>query len=78
MMGNELVKVVKLLKIIPPHAASLDEDYLRLEEMALAEKQEQEFKEWLNKKIASMYIYIAPEFRGGDFTNENWVKYSKR
>lgn len=78
MMGNELVKVVKLLKIIPPHAASLEEDYLRLEEMALAEKQDKEFKEWLNKKIASMYIYIAPEFRGGDFTNENWVKYSKR
>ena len=57
--------------------ASLDEDYLRLEQMALSKKQEKEFKEWLNKKIASMYIYIAPEFRGGDFENKNWVKYSK-
>jgi peptidyl-prolyl cis-trans isomerase SurA len=32
---------------------------------------------WLNKKISSMYIYIAPEFRGGDFSNKNWVKHSK-
>ena len=77
MMGNELVKVVKLLKVIPSHNASLDEDYLRLEQMALAKKQDKEFNEWLNKKIASMYIYIAPEFRGGDFENKNWVKYSK-
>ena len=78
MMGNELVKVVKLLKVIPPHNASLEEDYLRLKEMALAEKQEREFKAWLDKKIASMYIYIAPEFRKGDFANKNWVKYAKK
>ena len=78
MMGNELVKIVKLVKIIPAHNASLDQDYLRLEEMALAEKQEQEFKEWLNKKIASMYIYISPEFREGEFSNKNWVKHSKK
>ena len=77
MMGNELVKVVKLLKIIPAHNASLSEDYLRLEQMALSQKQEREFTEWLNKKIASMYIYIAPEFRNGEFENKNWVKYSK-
>ena len=77
MMGNELVKVVKLLKVIPSHNASLDEDYLRLEQMALSAKQEREFKEWLNKKIAAMYIYIAPEFRSAEFENKNWVKYSK-
>ena len=78
MMGNELVKIVKLVKIIPAHNASLDQDYLRLEEMALAEKQEREFVAWLNKKIASMYIYISPEFREGEFSNKNWVKHSKK
>ena len=77
MMGNELVKVVKLLKVYPAHNASLDEDYLRLEQMALTQKQEREFKQWLDKKIASMYIYISPEFRTGEFANKNWVKYSK-
>lgn len=78
MMGNELVKVVKLLKVIPAHKASLEEDYLRLEQMALSQKQEKEFVEWLNKKMALMYIYIAPEFRNGDFSNKNWTKYSKQ
>ena len=77
MMGNELVKIVKLVKVFPAHNASLDEDYLRLEQMALSQKQDDEFKVWLNKKMASMYIYIAPEFRNGDFENKNWVKLSK-
>lgn len=77
MMGNELVKIVKLVKVFPAHNASLDEDYLRLEQMALSQKQDDEFKVWLNKKMASMYIYIAPEFRDGDFENKNWVKLSK-
>ena len=78
MMGNELVKVVKLLKVIPAHNASLDEDYLRLEQLALNEKQEREFRSWLDKKIASMYIYIAPEFRNAEFSNKNWLKYQNR
>ena len=73
----ELVKVVKLLKVIPAHNASLEEDYLRLEQMALSAKQDREFQMWLDKKIASMYIYIAPEFRNMEFSNKNWVKYSK-
>ena len=77
MMGNELVKIVKLLKIIPAHQASLEDDYLRLEQMALNQKQEKEFNQWLDKKMASMYIYIAPEFRNGEFENKNWVKASK-
>lgn len=78
LMGNELVKVVKLLKVIPAHNASLDEDYLRLEQLALNEKQQKEFKVWLDKKIASMYIYIAPEFRNAQFSNTNWLKYQNK
>ena len=59
-MGNQLAKVVKLVEIIPTHVASLNEDYLRLEEMALNAKQEKVFKDWLSKKIDAMYVYIDP------------------
>ena len=57
--------------------AAVDKLATLSQQMALAEKQEREFVEWLNKKIASMYIYIAPEFRSAEFSNKNWVKYSK-
>ena len=74
MLHNQMAKIVKLVEVIPTHAASLNEDYLRLEEMALADKQERVFKEWLTKKIDGMYVYIDPEFRNGEFENKHWVK----
>ncbi|MBQ1952648.1 MAG: peptidylprolyl isomerase, partial [Alistipes sp.] len=73
-MGNEMAKIVKLVKIIPTHPASMADDYLRLEEMALADKQDRVFRKWLTEKIDGMYIHIEPEFRGGDFEYKNWVR----
>ncbi|MFI3320753.1 MAG: peptidylprolyl isomerase [Rikenellaceae bacterium] len=74
MMGNQLSKVVKLVKIIPSHKASMEEDYVQLEKLALSDKEDRVFDEWLNKHIASMYIYIAPEYRSDEFSNKNWIK----
>ncbi len=73
-MGNELAKIVKLVRIIPTHPASMAEDYLRLEEMALYQKKRRVFKEWLSEKIDGMYIYIDPEYRNGAFENKHWVR----
>ena len=74
MLGNQMAKIVKLVEVIPTHTASLNDDYLRLEEMALADKQERAFGDWLPKKIDAMYVYIIPEFRDGEFENKHWVK----
>ena len=74
MLGNQMAKIVKLVEVIPTHTASLNEDYLRLEQMALNRKQEKVFGEWLSKKIDGMYVYISPEFRNGEFENKHWVK----
>ena len=74
MLGNQMAKIIKLVEVIPTHTASLNEDYLRLEEMALHDKQERVFKEWLSKRIDAMYVYISPEFRSGEFANKHWVK----
>ena len=74
MLGNQLAKIVKLVEVIPTHKASLNEDYLSLEEMALNAKQERVFRDWLSKRIDAMYVYIAPEYRDGAFENKHWVK----
>lgn len=74
LMGNQMSKIVKLVEIIPAHTASLKDDYIRLEEMALQQKQERVYRKWLNDKIESMYIYIEPEYRKGEFENKNWIK----
>ena len=73
-VGNNLSKIVKLVEIIPPHPASLKDDYLRLEAMALSDKQSRVFDEWVDKKIEQMYIHIAPEYRNLEFSNKKWLK----
>ncbi len=74
MVGTQMSKIVKLVQVYPAHVASLDEDYIRLEQMALTDKQERIFDEWLDKHILSTYIYIDPEYRNLDFENPHWVR----
>lgn len=72
--STNIGKIIKLLEIIPTHSATLTDDYLDIERMALNAKQEKTFNAWLEDKIDGFYIYIDPEFRNGDFMFPNWVK----
>ena len=74
MRGNQMAKLVKLVEIIPAHPANMKDDYLRLEEATLENKQERIFKEWLDKKVEGMYVRIDPDFRFEDFDNKFWLK----
>ena len=72
--NNQLSKIVKLVDVIPSHTATLDEDYLMIEEAALEHKKRAEYNKWLTGKIQSMYVRIEPEFREGEWEYEGWVK----
>lgn len=72
--GNDICKIIKLVKIYPAHNATLEDDYLQLEQIALQQKQQKDFQEWLGKKIDGMYVYIDPEYREGEWENPKWVK----
>ncbi len=72
--GNMLSKVVKLIEIIPSHYPNLENDYLLIEETALADKKDQGFQEWINKTISSMYIRIDTDVDTSLFKNQNWAK----
>ncbi|MBR4843834.1 MAG: peptidylprolyl isomerase [Alistipes sp.] len=74
LMGNQMSKIVKLVEIIPAHTATLEDDYIRLEEMALNQKQEKVYREWLTSKIGAMYVYIDPAYRSDEFENKEWIK----
>ena len=72
--GNDMIKIVKLVEIIPTHTASLVDDYLTIEELALDSKQSRVFDDWMRKQIDGIYVYIDPEYRKGAFEYPNWVK----
>lgn len=72
--NNQLSKIIKLIDVIPSHTATLDEDYLMIEEAALEHKKRAEYNKWLTGKIQSMYVRIEPEFREGEWEYKGWVK----
>ncbi len=71
---DEMAKILQLVEIVPAHTADLSQDWLDIEQMALRRKQQTHYKEWLDQKIAEMYIRIDPMFRPQDFQNKNWFK----
>lgn len=72
--GNTMTKIIRLDKIIPQHVADLNEDYLRIEEVALNDKKNRTFNKWVEEKIKTMYIRIDPEYRDLDYKYKGWVK----
>ncbi len=71
---NVMGKLVKLVRIIPTHTANLTEDYLDIEQIALRDKQNNVFLDWVNRKIDGMYVRIDPMFSADEFENKNWFK----
>ena len=74
MKNNQLSKIVKLVDVIPSHTATLDEDYLMIEEAALEHKKRAEYNKWLLGKIEAMYVRVEPEFREGEWEYKGWIK----
>ena len=69
-------KIYKLMMVtnrISSHAVDYSQDYLKIKEFALRDKQIAEVAKWTNAKIKETYIKINGEYRSCDFVN-NWLK----
>ena len=60
--GNQVYKIYYLKTRTTPHRANLIDDYQRLQEIALEQKQNKELEDWISRKKNNIYIHIAPEF----------------
>jgi len=72
--GKQIYKIVKLSKSTRPHRANLKEDYTLIQQMALADKRDRIFQEWINEKITVTYVHIDGSFRGCSFNNPTWAR----
>ncbi|MBK6839994.1 MAG: peptidylprolyl isomerase [Bacteroidetes bacterium] len=57
-------RIVKVKTKTLPHKANLKEDYQKIQEVALAEKQNKALSEWVEKKRKSTYFHINQEYAG--------------
>ncbi len=62
--GNSYAYHIVLLKRkIPAHRMNLKDDYMRIYQYALLEKQNREYQKWLDGLRKQVYVYIAEDLR---------------
>lgn len=70
--GNQVYHIVYVKSRTEPHRANLKDDYQRIQDEALAQKKEKIINAWIKKKLSSMYLRIADEYKTCQFDNP-WV-----
>lgn len=71
--GNDIFKVIKLKELIPSHRANIAQDYMVVHDIAQGQKQQEVLEAWIQKRIKSAYIMVAPEMRSCKLERQ-WVK----
>ncbi|MEM9647260.1 MAG: peptidylprolyl isomerase [Bacteroidota bacterium] len=71
--GPPKFKIMKISNRYDEHKADFAKDYLKIQELALREKQFKAIKEWMDEHIDDTYIHVNTGNRGCDFAN-NWLK----
>ncbi len=72
--GKQVYKIIRVNSRTKPHRANLKDDYMTLQALALVEKKEQVFQDWIQEKILSTYIRIDDSFKSCTFAHEDWVR----
>ncbi len=71
--GPPKFKIMKISNRYDEHKADFAKDYLKIQELALREKQFKAIKDWMDEHIDDTYIHVNTDSRGCDFANK-WVK----
>jgi peptidyl-prolyl cis-trans isomerase SurA len=62
--GKQAFRILMLKTRVEPHQMNMTDDYQKLQELALSDKQNKALETWRNKKKAVTYIKIADEYAG--------------
>jgi peptidyl-prolyl cis-trans isomerase SurA len=72
-LGRKTFKLITVTKRYDAHTADYAQDYLKIKDLALKEKQIKAISKWTDEKIKETYIKINGEYRDCVFVN-NWLK----
>jgi peptidyl-prolyl cis-trans isomerase SurA len=71
--GPPKYKILKVTNRYDEHEADFAMDYLKIQELALREKQYNAIKEWMDEHIVDTYVSVNAANRSCEFANK-WVK----
>ncbi len=66
-------KILRVTNRYDEHIADYAQDYTRIQDLALKQKQLKAIEKWMKEKINEAYIYVSTDNRSCDFAN-NWLK----
>ncbi len=61
--GDKTVRIIYLRTRTEPHKANLTDDYNKIQEVALAQKQNKYLFDWLGRRIPTFYIKVDKKFK---------------
>ena len=71
--GNKKYKIVMVTNRFNEHVADYVQDYVRIKDLALKEKQLKSIEKWMTEKISDTYVSVNRNSQSCDFAN-NWLK----
>lgn len=71
--GRAFFKIITVNKRFPEHRAEFAQDYMKIQELALQQKQLDEITKWRRGKIADTYIKVNGKYRSCEYAH-NWLK----
>ena len=71
--GPPSYKILQVSNRFDEHVADFAQDYLKIQELALREKQFNTIKEWMAEHIEETYVSVNEENKSCTFAN-NWIK----
>ncbi|AVM51433.1 peptidylprolyl isomerase [Capnocytophaga sp. oral taxon 878] len=71
--GKKSYRIYKITNRIDEHQADFTKDYVKIQDLALKEKQLKAVTKWMKEHIEKTYIAIKGEYRNCKFEN-NWLK----
>ncbi|HLT51671.1 MAG TPA: peptidylprolyl isomerase [Arenibacter sp.] len=71
--GGPKYKIMKVTNRYDEHVADFSLDYIKIQELALREKQYNAIKKWMDDHIKDTYVSVNAASKDCDFAN-NWIK----
>ncbi|NJW53991.1 peptidylprolyl isomerase [Salinimicrobium oceani] len=71
--GRPFYKIITVTNRYPEHKANYAQDYNKIKELALRDKQLKAIEKWQKEKIGETYIKVNGEYRDCEYSS-NWLK----
>ena len=65
--GKQAYRILYLKKRTEAHRANLKDDYQKIQEAALNEKQQKVIAEWISKKLSNTYFRLNDDYKTCEF-----------